>query len=387
MSSNVSRRSRLGAGLVALSAAAALSVGLAAPATALVATGEAVIAPAAHKKGRTLSGQGVKLAVGGTGSSATGKLNLPVGNLEFGTKPSASTGASLTFSKGKKSMIFTDVRFDLAAGTVAGKFNGGEVPIFWLGAAPKANDAAGSIALSEGKLRLNADTAKALKGELGLKRALINKNVGVIWLAAQASPTLGPAKPVTSGTETWGFLASWRGYVLFADPPNFGSITLSEGATPNGSLMSPATTWNFPIGSGSFQTGLYGATDRFVLQGSGAVKFAKPGHCIMEIKLANPRVTFDGANSNLVVDLTYDIDKPLGPPGSCEDLGPAVSVPGTTFATLDPGAVTPSWSGDGKTVTWTGVPAALTTAGAVPFGSFYKAGQALEPITVTAGIG
>lgn len=386
MSSIEPRRSRRVAGLLALGAIVALFAATAAPVEAYKGQGDAVIAAAKHAKGRTLSGQGVKLLAGPGATAQNGKLSLPIAELNPVSQPSAQTAAALTFKQGKRSVALTGIHFNLTKGVLSGQLGGAALDVFWLGAAPQVNPTNGTIALSGGKLQLTAAAADVLEDELGLKRALIRKGVGMIWLAAQASPSHSPAKAVSSGTATWGFLSSWRGYVLFADPPYFGSITLSEGATPSGSLMSPATIWNFPAGSGSFESGLFNGPDRLLLQTGGAVKFSKPGHCIMEIKLANPKVTLDGPSSNLVVDLTYDIDKSTGP-GTCEDLGPAVSAPGTVFATLNPSAVTPSWSGDGKTVTWTGVPAALTAAGAVPFGSFYKAGTPLEPITVTAGIG
>ena len=382
MSSNESRRSRLATSLLALGTAVALTVALAAPAGAASGQGQAVIAAANHSKGRTLSGQGVKLIAAAGASSQANRLTLPIAQLNPGTQPSAHSSASLTFKKGKASVALTDIRFDLTAGTVVGKLDGAEVPVFWLGAAPQVNGGAGSISLAEGKLRLTTEAASALKTKLGLERALVRKGVGMIWLSAQAFPTHAPAQAVTSGALEWGFLTSWREYIYKElGPGSIGSITTEGGATTNGDPAKAGSTFSFPSAGGSFEKGLYGAGDLLTLRAQGSVKFAKPGHCIIEIKFANVAVTI-GASSSIVADLTYDIDKFNGM--GCEDQ-PAVAVPKATIATL--GNVAPTTSANGKTVTWTNLPATLTAAAATPFAPQYKAGQALDPATVTVGLG
>ncbi len=63
-------------------------------------------------------------------------------------------------------------------------------------------------------------------------------------------------------------------------------------------------------------------------------------------------------------DYSYDIDKFNGM--GCNDK-PGVLAPGTKLATLDTSGVAPTYSTDGKTISWTAVPATLTAAGAVPF--------------------
>ncbi len=382
MSSNESRRSRLTTSLLALGAAVALTAALAAPAGAAGGQGQAVIAAADHSKGRTLSGQGVKLVAGAGATSAADKLTLPIGQLNPGTQPSAQTSASLTFKKGKAAVALTDVRFDLTAGTLVGKLDGAELPVFWLGAAPQVNGTAGSISLTEGKLRLTAEAATALKSELGLERALVRKGVGMIWLAAQAFPTHGPAQAVTSGGLEWGFLTSWREYIYKElGPGSVGSITTEGGATTTGNPAKAGSFFTFPSAGGVFHKGLYGAADLLALKTQGSVKFAKPGHCIIEIRFSNVAVTL-GASSSIVADLNYDIDKFNGM--GCENQ-PAVALPNTTIATL--GNVAPTSSANGKTVTWTNLPATLTAAAATPFAPQYKAGQVLDPATVTVGLG
>jgi hypothetical protein len=382
MSSNESRRSRLTASLLALGATVALTAAMAAPAGAAGGQGSAVIAAASHSKGRTLSGQGVKLIAAAGATDQAGKLTLPIAELNPGAQPSAHTTASLTFKKGKRSLALTGIRFDLVTGTLVGKLGDAEIPVFWLGAAPKINGTAGSISLGEGKLRLTAEAATALRQGLGLKRALVRKGVGMIWLAAQASPTQAPAQAVASGSLDWGFLTSWREYIYKElGPGSIGSITTEGGATTTGNPAKAGSFFSFPSAGGSFQKGLYGAEDLLTLKTQGSVKFAKPGHCIVEIRFSNVAVTL-GASSSIVADLNYDIDKFNGM--GCDDL-PAVSVPNTTIATL--GNVAPAYSPNGKTVTWTALPATLTAAAATPFAPQYKAGQILDPATITVGLG
>jgi len=383
MSSTESRRSRLATSLLALAATCALGAVLAAPAGAFSATGDAVFVPASHDKGRTLSGQGVKLVAGNGGSSLDNKLTLPVAEVNpIGNLPTATSAASLSFRKGKSSVVFSDVRFNLSAATIAGKLAGVETSIFRVEGAPQVNPTTGAISLSGGKLRLIGTTAQNLKAELGLERALNPKGVGMVWLAAQAKP-IQHKHAVISGALDWGFLTSWREYIYKPLGPNtVGSITTEGGATTVGEPAKPGAYFAFPASGGTYEEGLFGAASTLALKTGGSVKFAKPGHCIIEIRLANLEAKIEGANSAIVGNLTYNIDKFNGM--GCEDL-PAVSAPGTTIATLNPSGITPSRVGNA--LTWANVPATLTAAAAKPFEPQYKAGQALDPVTISVGIG
>jgi Htaa len=386
MSSNGSRRNRLAASLLALGGAAAVAASLAAPAGAAKGQGEAVLIAADHSKGRTLSGQGVKLIAAAGAAEQGGKLNLPITALDPTAQPSATSPASLTFKRGKKALTLTDIRFDLTAGTIRGTLAGVETPVFWLGAPPAIDSAAGRISLSAGKLRLTAESATALQERLGLPRALVRKNVGMIWLAAQASPAHAAAQPVISGSAGWGVLASWRKYVLGSfGPGSVGTITTEGGASATGDLAEASSFFGFPATSGSFEKGLYGASDKLTLSTQGSVRFAKPGHCITEVSLAGIELRIGGAGSSLTLDAGYDVEKVEGK--ACGDQ-PAVPATRVTFATLDLSGIAPSYSPDGKAVAWTAVPASLTAAGSAAFvGGKYPAGQALDPITISVGLG
>ncbi len=365
-----------------LAVAAAACAALAAPAGAAVGKGEATIVTAAHGKGRTLSGQGVKLLAAAGAGSQGNKLVLPIGELDPGAQPSATSTGNLRFKHGKRTVALTGIHFNLTTGSLDGKLGGSEVPVFKLGAGASVNSAAGSISLSEGSLRLTAEAATALKQKLGLDRALVRKGVGTVWLAAQASPTHAAARPVVSGNLAWGFLTSWREYIYKElGPGSIGSITTAGGATTSGEVAKPGSYFSFPASDGSFQRGLYGASDLLTLNTQGSVKFAKPGHCIIEIKFSNIVLSL-GASSSIVADLNYDIDSFNGM--GCTDV-PAVAAPNTTIATLDAAGVVPSQVGD--TVSWVNVPATLTAAGAVPFAPSYKAGQVLDPVSISVGLG
>ena len=385
MSPNEKRRSRGVAVLGTLAAAAAAFAALAAPAGAAVGKGEATIVTASHGKGRTLSGQGVKLLAGAGTTGQGNKLVLPIGELDPGAQPSATSAGNLRFKHGKRAIALTGIHFNLATGTLDGKLGASEVPVFMLGDGASVNGTAGSISLSEGSLRLTAEAATALKQKLGLKRALVRKGVGTVWLAAQASPALAPAQTVTSGSLDWGVLAGWRKYVLGTfGPGSIGTITTAGGATASGTLSEASAFFSFPAAGGSYQRGLYGAADKLALNTAGSVTFAKPGHCIIEVKFSGIDVRIDGADSSLTLDSVSDIDTPAGM--SCTDV-PAVTTAAVKFAKLDLSGVTPTHSADGRSVSWTAIPATLTAAGGSAWGAGYLDGQALDPVTISVGLG
>jgi hypothetical protein len=381
MSSHESRRSRLIASLLALAAITALTTALAAPAQAYKGQGGAVIISAKHDKGRTLSGQGVKILPGAGATAESGKITLPIAELNPFAPASAQSAAVLDFKRGKSSVALSGVRFDLAKGTLVGSLGGAEIPVFWLGATPQVNGATGSISLGAGKLRLTPEAASALKEELGLKRALVRKNVGMLWLAAQAFPTHERAQKVTSGSLDWGFLTSWREYIYKPLGPNtVGSITTEGGATTVGEPSKPGSYFSFPASGGTYHKGLFGASDTLALNTAGSVKFAKPGHCIIEIKFTDIVATL-GSSSSLVANLDYDIDQFNGM--GCSPI-PPVALPNTQIATL--GSVTPTYSPNGQTIAWNGLPATLSGAAAKPFEPQYKAGQVLDPASITVNV-
>jgi len=92
--------------------------------------------------------------------------------------------------------------------------------------------------------------------------------------------------------------------------------------------------------------------------------------------ISAPRVQLvSGSQATLVVDMT---SKPLAG-------GAAVTTKGLALATLALGQG--SRTATDSTLGWSGVPATLTAAGAVAFGDFYEAGEALDPVSFSLPLG
>jgi Htaa protein len=375
---NEAKLGRAGRALVALSVSITAALALAVPAGAANGHGAATIVLADHAKGRTLSGQGVKVVASAPATKADRTVTLPISAVDPAGEPSAAAAGGLSFKRGKRTIALGDLRFDLEAGSLVGTLGRAEIPVFRLGAAASVDSASGAVSLANGKLRLTEVAATLLRDKLGLRRALVRKGVGSIGISAKADPAHAAARPIVSGGVTWGIRAALRGYVL---SPPVGSIAIADGATASGPLNSPATVFGFPGASGSFVKGLYGASDKLVLRVLGNVKLAKPGHCIEALRFANLEVKLDGASSAIGVDTTFDEG-----PAPCPD-GAPVTTEHVELGKLDPSGVSPTYSADGQTVTWTAVPAAVTAAGETAFGGFLKAGAELEPITISVGLG
>lgn len=366
-------KSRMGAAVAALAATVAAAAVLASPASAASARGEAFLRPADHDKGRTLSGQGVRIVAGSGAGSANGMLSLSLDSLESST---AGSSAALSFERGSRSLPLTGISFDFADGTLNGTLGGQQLAVFNLGGAVSAS--AGTASLQGGKLSLTGAAATALKQKLGLERALVRRGVGMVWLAARATPAPAPVpirppastRPVLSGSLSWGFLSSWRGYVL---SPPAGSAEVSEGATATGALTSPATTYGFPVGTGTYTPGSNGGPAELSVAAQGSVKWAKPGHGIEEVRLSDLEVQIAPSGSWLIADVRAATG------------GPAKVADDIRLASLDLSGVTPSVGS--SSLTWTAVPATLTAEGAVPFAGFYNEGKQLDPLTITVNLG
>ncbi len=160
-------------------------------------------------------------------------------------------------------------------------------------------------------------------------------------------------KQVAAGSLAWGIKESFRSYV--AGPIAHGSITTSGVSLSGGAFV-------FGQAAGSTFDGSTGSTSY-----SGSVRFR--GHDgLLDVSLSNPVVTVESSTRATL----------------------SVSVNGgasTSFATLDLSAGVRSTPGN--TVTFSGVPASLTAAGARVFSfngsNFYAAGTALDPVTFSIG--
>lgn len=174
----------------------------------------------------------------------------------------------------------------------------------------------------------------------------------------------GDGATVTGGHLDWGVKASFRSYVT--SPIAAGSVTTAEGATTN-----PDGTLRFPVAAGTASAD----GSAFAADFGGSVRFTGHGG-ELDLLLSGIEVRVDGDRGTLVADVTSHA---LAPAGAA---APAASneLPDVELAALDLSAVTPG--SVGLTVTWPGIAAALTEAGAPAFGGFYAAGDALDPLTV-----
>ncbi|GAB2467350.1 hypothetical protein GCM10027029_32190 [Conyzicola lurida] len=162
-------------------------------------------------------------------------------------------------------------------------------------------------------------------------------------------------KTVGAGSLTWGVKESFRSYVT--GPIAKGAITTSGVGSSGGQF----TFGQSAGGSYDFATGL--GTSAY----SGSVRFT--GHAgLLDITLSNPVVRVDSATQGTLL----------------------VSVNGgasTPFATLD--LASGSRSTPDNTVSYAGVPAALTSQGAAVFSlngsGFYAVGSALDPVSFVIG--
>lgn len=348
--------------------------------------GSAELKLAQHDRGRTLSGQGVSILAGAPARKTGNLLSLPISSLELAAAPSAGSEGWIRFKRGKRAVLLSGIRLDLAAGTLNGNLGGRELAVFRLGAPVGVDAVAGTVALAGGGLRLTGAAATALREKLGLERALLRNGIGTAWLSAwlTASPKTDPkptpppkpkptpvVRTVVSGGIEWGFKTTWRGYIL---SPPAGSQEVLDGATATGPLSSPATTYGFPGTGGSFTGVLGGAVDALTLASEGAVKWAKPAHGISEVRFSDLEIEIGSDGAWLIGDVKAEI----GPPAEDEDV---------RIAELETTAVTPQWSAGNGAVTLPGVPATLTAEGAASFSGFYEAGTELDPVTITAELG
>lgn len=177
--------------------------------------------------------------------------------------------------------------------------------------------------------------------------------------AAPGSAAAATAAPcaVTDATLVWGFKEAFRAYID-------GAIANGEWSTEGDvAYATPDFTWSGGTGEADG-----GGLD---VQYAGAVRFTGHGG-ILDTTVANPRIVVDGERAVLLLDVT----------GTTQE-GEAVAQPAVEFAELD--LASAEHTRDGDLAGWAQVPATLTADGAAAFGT-YPAGEALDPLTITATI-
>jgi hypothetical protein len=161
------------------------------------------------------------------------------------------------------------------------------------------------------------------------------------------------AAPVASGSLSWGFKETFRNYV-----PQEGQTAVAPAVRGEGGI------WQLPAASGD-----YDPDSRVIEAGfDGGLHFDFPGR--FTITLSDPRVTIAGSAGvvNLQVHFVNAADG-------------AETTERVDFATLD--ATRGTRTNVDGTISWTGIPARLTAAGATAFRGYYVAGTTLDPIGLT----
>jgi len=182
----------------------------------------------------------------------------------------------------------------------------------------------------------------------------------VLDIAEAASYRLSAsACTVEDATLEWGFKESFRSYI--SGTIANGEWTVSDGAE----YETPSFSWH---GTGSLDPEAASGELSF----EGAVRFT--GHeGILDTTIANPVIRLDGDGTGV---LLLDVQ------GTTRD-GEPVQAQGIEYATLDFAGVEPIVEGD--TLTFSGVPATLTAAGAVTLTS-YPEGEAMDPVTLVISV-
>lgn len=159
-----------------------------------------------------------------------------------------------------------------------------------------------------------------------------------------------PAPTPAPGTLVWGVKSSFRDYIV-------GSIARGTIATSGGAGTRGSAFWFPQSGVSLSEAGIGSVAYR------GTVAFS--GHSgVLSVRVGDPVVRITSATSGVlsVVTASGRVD----------------------FATLDLDAGTRSVAADGA-ITYSGVPATLTSAGATGFAGYYSAGESLDPVSFTIG--
>ncbi|WNI15279.1 HtaA domain-containing protein [Actinacidiphila sp. ITFR-21] len=177
------------------------------------------------------------------------------------------------------------------------------------------------------------------------------------------TPASGGPAAVVDGNLDWGVKESFRSYVT--GPVAAGKVELTGGAVGN------AAGYRFPKGTGTWDA------DGKVLNASfsGAVRFLghlQQGAYALDLKLSDLRVSTKGAGGTLTADV------------SSKDLGSGKATEYDDIAVAELTGVAPKAAG--KVVTVSAAKAVLTADGAKVFSGFYKAGDALDPVTVAVSL-
>jgi len=168
-----------------------------------------------------------------------------------------------------------------------------------------------------------------------------------------------PSGTIVDGELVWGIKDSFRQYLV--GPIAHGTVTPRTPAT-----QAPGNgPFTFPLsGEGTFAS----AADLAATFAGGAHLWGHDGE--LDVTFEDPEVVIEGTTGRLIADIEAN-EHGTDAQYDEEDV---------VVATLDLSAVTPTRVGD--TVTYAGIPATLTADGEIGFSGYYRAGDALDPVTL-----
>jgi len=390
-------------------------------------TGNAVLTVGTGSAGKTLARQKVKLVPAAPARvkrlpGRRYRATLPAVSLKRGGAPVALAGG-FRFRRGKRALAVSGMAVTTgnAPVWVTARVGAKRMRLFRVGGKLKVErtwrDLKWHLAagLRKARLDLTPAAARLLRGRLGL-RGLPAGAAGVLSLEASRLekgdsppvdigdpylaqcgipalrentfdfPLAGPVPTLTGVSVNptgpslaWGFKKSFRvGYLKMFN----GSMHSLNGAGRDDSEVSVEPDWRgftFPVTGGTWDAD----SGRSVINTSGTGLFCNPEHHF-RVAISNLTIVIDGAASRLIADVDFNA------------YGNWTTTRRIDLATLDASGITPVT--DGSMVTWTGIPATITAAGAEPFCSKggppgtpvlcpYQAGAAIDPVTVTIKTG
>ncbi|MFD5319732.1 HtaA domain-containing protein [Streptomyces sp. NPDC127098] len=189
-----------------------------------------------------------------------------------------------------------------------------------------------------------------------------------VLLALSLAPLSGVAhaaeRAVAGGRLDWGIRSSFQSYVT--GPIAGGSWTLSGGAATVGQSQ-----FRFHSASGDYDPETGALTAGY----SGGVRFVghqqDDGSYELDLTISNPTVSVAGSSGTLYADMR----------GKARGSGEITESTQVPLAALD---LTGVDLRGGTRIAVSAIPATLTAEGATAFAGYYQAGEALDPVTLTA---
>ncbi len=200
---------------------------------------------------------------------------------------------------------------------------------------------------------------------------LVASGLALAPTVATAAPAAGEGT-VSGATLEWGVKESFRNYI--ASVIAKGQVTMLGGAQKTGSgTFSWAGGSGTAAADGSAADVAFAADDGVHFQGH-SLKVEGEDRYVLDTAFSAPHIVVTSATT---AELRMDVEGYEFK--STTEIGAPYSLSDAAIATLELPA--PTVAGDVRT--WTNAPAKLTADGAIAFGggAFYKAGDALDPVT------